>query len=460
MVEHHYLKSVEPLSQLLSELYLRQKESFCSIIQAPINTHIKSIMSLEIDEITVFYFSERNQHQIDQYYCAFYAGVLSKETLATITVDTIADYVKEQKIPTLCLSGLIKLATVCIPKPWGQEIWYTGIEQRGVSSVLGANGNRIPLPWLLQFAAPWFALKSDNEAPVLLKILDPHPEPVYGDLYFELHEKKQEVYVVTSIDKQAWPDGVGAIRLGFDSVKVDQASSPQLFKQQFLTAVQEYEAIRRRIDTFIDTLRLRDDIALQQPVDIETQKKWDSEVPEQWKAHERQKRQVMNEFSILVPLKVGDVVKVPCYVPHALQHGVRVVEFQTPVYERCIVSFAQKVLTQQHWDTDYAVNAMILHTPEQQAFIKESPAKGVLQEEIVAFDDFVVERISIEPQSQWVRPIKHTYQLVMVVEGDILCDGTLLSKEESGLLLAKKAVCIENMSSKKGTFLLARPINR
>src|SRR5690625_7657891 len=42
----------------------------------------------------------------------------------------------------------------------------------------------------------------------------PLPVEVVGDLYFELHEEKREVYVVTSIDPQAWPEGIGAIRYG------------------------------------------------------------------------------------------------------------------------------------------------------------------------------------------------------------------------------------------------------
>ncbi|MBT6892720.1 MAG: hypothetical protein HOA25_14560, partial [Gammaproteobacteria bacterium] len=44
----------------------------------------------------------------------------------------------------ICLSRPLELETVSIPKPWGREIWYSGIEQRGVSTVKG-----VPLPWLL-----------------------------------------------------------------------------------------------------------------------------------------------------------------------------------------------------------------------------------------------------------------------------------------------------------------------
>ena len=44
----------------------------------------------------------------------------------------------------ICLTLPLELETVSIQKPWGQEIWYSGIEKRGVSTV-----KSVPLPWLL-----------------------------------------------------------------------------------------------------------------------------------------------------------------------------------------------------------------------------------------------------------------------------------------------------------------------
>ena len=44
----------------------------------------------------------------------------------------------------ICLTRPFELETVSIQKPWGQEVWYSGIEQRGVSTV-----KSVPLPWLL-----------------------------------------------------------------------------------------------------------------------------------------------------------------------------------------------------------------------------------------------------------------------------------------------------------------------
>ena len=42
-----------------------------------------------------------------------------------------------------------------------------------------------------------------------------------------------------------------------------------------------------------------------------------------------------------VPLRVGDAVTIPPRVPHSLQKGVHVIEFQTPVFERKILAAGQ-----------------------------------------------------------------------------------------------------------------------
>ena len=95
------------------------------------------------------------------------------------------------------------LKPIAIAKPWGQEIWYTGIEVRGQSLVEAAVGGfTTPLPWLLSLAPMRFAGGADKSL-CLLKVLDPLPDEVYGDLYFEMHEQKREVYVVTHLDQTA-----------------------------------------------------------------------------------------------------------------------------------------------------------------------------------------------------------------------------------------------------------------
>jgi hypothetical protein len=171
----------------------------------------------------------------------------------------------------------------------------------------------------------------------LLKILDPSSTPVLGDLYFELHEEKREVYVVTHIDREAWPDGVGYIRYGFAPERVGQFANEAEFRSAYLAAVQAYESVRRALDSLPEGAEPDRELLALEPV----------------------LREGMNSFTGLRALRVGDVVEVPLLVPHALLHGVRTVEFQTPTYERKILSFAQKVLTQDHWDTTVGVESFI-----------------------------------------------------------------------------------------------------
>ena len=45
------------------------------------------------------------------------------------------------------IGSALPLAPVYIPKPWGQEIWFSGIERRGLSGVSSATGVT-PIPWL------------------------------------------------------------------------------------------------------------------------------------------------------------------------------------------------------------------------------------------------------------------------------------------------------------------------
>ena len=139
------------------------------------------------------------------------------------------------------LNAPLALNPVYIPKPWGQEIWFSGIEERGVSSCQG-----VPIAWLLDLFGRHLGC---NSAPLLLKILDPLPEENVGDLYFELHKKKVEVYVVTHVDNDAWPNGVGRIRYGFDQSMLAQYESQSDFLADYRQAVSDYEEIRRAIDS-------------------------------------------------------------------------------------------------------------------------------------------------------------------------------------------------------------------
>ena len=236
-------------------------------------------------------------------------------------------------------------------------------------------------------------LLDDGRAGVLLlKVLDPKPAAVAGDLYFEVHEEKQEVYVVTAIDHRAWPDGRGGIRFGMNQELRAGYADDDAFRAAYLTAVTEYESIRRAIDESGAA------------IDAGT---------------EAEARARMESFTALRELRLGDVVRVPTWTPHSLQHGVRVVEFQTPTYERYIISFAQQVLTQDHWDTAHAVAHMSLDAPAGEQF--ESVSEGI--ERIARFDDFNVWRVDLDRATQVLLPPGLTYLVGMCIDGTAKTGG-------------------------------------
>jgi mannose-6-phosphate isomerase class I len=333
------------------------------------------------------------------------------------------------------LSRPMLLRPVHIPKPWGQEIWFTGVEARGVCH-FAQNGGSAPIPWLLQICGSLLYGNADSTL-VLLKILDPLAEAVFGDLYVELHEKKQEVYVVTHIDETAWPEGIGGIRFGFNQTKRAQFSDDAAFRAAYLAAVRQYRAVRFEIDTLLDAMRVKAGIALDAAVSASQQKTWLADVAPHLQTQEQALRVAMDSFYGHLPLKLGDVIKVPCLVPHSLQHGVRTIEFQTPVYERKILSFAQKVLTQAHWDTEQAMTLSQI-TPAMGGELESVPSVGgATVERIVDFDTFEVFRISLEAGKTLALDTLSTnrsYLEVMTVSGQISAAGAILPPSDALLI--------------------------
>jgi len=376
-----------------------------------------------------------------QGHCRHFAVVTERLDIADqwlalnqVNVETMVELAQQVNAPLVDLFAPWSLAPVHIAKPWGQEIWFTGIEKRGQSAVTDGLFS-MPLPWLLALSPARFLGVAARE-PALLKILDPLPEEVFGDLYFELHEEKREVYVVTHVDRNAWPDGRGAIRFGFDQVARQRAASDEAFRQQFLSAVADYEQLRRAIDRHCDEIRREEGVGLNEPVDAATLKRWLGVVPAPLLERERQAREAMNAFTHMLPLREGDVVKVPCLTPHALQHGVRTVEFQTPVYERKILAFAQKVLTQDHWDTSEAVELMSLEAGSLEALSVISQGADYSLEQVVRFADFEVQRLNLAAGASLVMPPSGAYRLVMVATGDASVNSHSCSVEDALLLPA------------------------
>ncbi len=312
----------------------------------------------------------------------------------------------------------MRLLPVHIAKPWGREIWFTGMEARGESRVATAAGD--------MDISDYLALDPDsltgNSPLLLLKVLDPKADAVTGDLYFEVHEEKQEVYVVTHVDPAAWPDGFGGIRFGMNQEKRAACDDDAAFRAAYLEAVENYETVRRRIDG------------------------GEADLAEE----EARLRADMESFTAMRRLALGDVVRVPTWTPHSLQHGVRVVEFQTPTYERFIISFAQKVLTQGHWDTAHAVAHMHLDAPPVETF--EQVAEGV--ERIARFSDFNVWRVELDG-TELALPEGIPYAVCMCIDGTIQLDELPLSAEEAGFI--PRTAVPSSAISGSGRLLVAAP---
>ncbi|MBV1905537.1 MAG: hypothetical protein KUG75_05615 [Pseudomonadales bacterium] len=340
--------------------------------------------------------------------------------------------------PVFDLKKPIQLTKVCVPKPWGQEIWYTGMEERGVSGVT-APGTKpsslpsvTPLPWYLSIASDFI---HKNKSIALLKILDPYAEPVKGDLYFELHTSKCEVYVVTQIDNSAWPEGKGRMRFGMNQVLRKAYPDDESFRAAYLNSVQHY----RKLRTLIDNIPPGDSSP-------------------QYNQEEQASRAIMEGFSANIALSIGDTVVVQPDTPHSLLHGVRVIEFQTPVYERYIISFAQKVLTQRNWDSEKAIERMTLDTPETPVFDIIQNTQGVLAERIVAFDEFNVLRVKIEANGICHLKTGLPYAICIVIDGKVTLNGIDLHTEEACFI--PRFACednIENHTDSVTTCLIAAP---
>ncbi len=337
-------------------------------------------------------------------------------------LETIA---AQQRAALLSSGQPLSLQTVLVPKPWGYEEWYTGVEKRGVARVRTAEGST-ELPYALSLFRQCY-LKNHAECPILLKTLNPAPQKVLGDLYLEMHEKKWEVYLVTEIDPTAWPSGVGIIKAGLHPGKVkayrdcrgEDWLAPYL--RNFESSLAAYADTRRRIDSLLDEMKIREHIDPHAPLPPETALQLLKKIPLVLQNEEKQRREELYDFVGNHQVGVGDVITFPPCHLHSLQHGIRVVEFQTPHYERLILMSGQKVLTQDYRDT---AKALSLLKPEA---YRSSPPQELgkteewQKERVVDFPDFSVERIIIRPGGEYSDKTGDDYHLWYGVKGE----GTL-----------------------------------
>lgn len=329
------------------------------------------------------------------------------------------------------LNEPVKLTIHAEAKPWGREIWYSGIEKRGVCGVQTQSGV-VQLPAYLELLAG--SAENSNHSPVappLLKILDPRDDPREGCLYIEVHKEKWETYIVTSVDARAWPEGRGDILFGFSDEKwKEHGGDWQKILAGVEKAVQAYEKVRRQIDALpkqnVDPTLTTTERAL-------------------W-------ADVRSWFGVR-QVAVGDVIEVPPFVPHSLQNGVRVVEFQTPTYERLILAFNQQVQTQKHWDTSDALHFAQRKTLRELLADSASRAASMTEQNkgwecIVDFPGFRVLRNTLQagalldiPESKRQREA-----LVFVVKGTVQLNSAsghkplTLGAEEAAFIPAQNAL--------------------
>ena len=117
------------------------------------------------------------------------------------------------------------------------------------------------------------------------------------------------------------------------------------------------------------------------------------------------------------PVKVGDIVSFPVLQIHSLRHGIKVIEFQTPHYERLIVMSAQKVLTQKHWDTGNALSKILPEVYQKPELKKLHKSAGILVERFVDFPQFTADRISLDNEQTLDVQLGGQYQLLINVSG-------------------------------------------
>jgi len=187
-------------------------------------------------------------------------------------------------------------------------------------------------------------------------------------------------------------------------------------------------------------------------------RRWHAALAPELRLQEAHAREVMERHTHMAPLQVGDVVQIPPLLPHALQHGVRTVEFQTPVYERKILAFGQKVLTQDHWDTEDVIAEMRIDAPPISEIVVLSETPALRHERIATFPDFVVERLRMSPASEWEMEAGGAYALAMVVAGVVRAGAQTLELESAVLVPACCPRCrFQNAGTEDATLLISRP---
>jgi hypothetical protein len=299
----------------------------------------------------------------------------------------------------------LPLTPTHVPKPWGQEIWHSGVEARGVSRVGvpvsdHADAEKLSVSLPLVELALGLACAEQRSALVLLKELDPFDVTFYGELYTEVHHQKSEIYVVTALGADCCPGGLGKVKLGLAAPQATGHHSAHEQHEALGKSLKSFEEVRGRVDSQLEQggydFRHQMLQGEQGPRVLAASK--ETLVDSKLLRRESELSQQTSAFFQLHDLALGDVVRVPVLTPHALQPGVRVVEFQTPHYERLILSSNQKVMTQNHWDIDEAQAALGNNTlgalPER-AIERSQPGSPCGVDPLVDFEGLHVVRVKL-----------------------------------------------------------------
>ena len=357
--------------------------------------------------------------------------------------DAFFNLTESNQMSALVLNTPLVLDPVTVKKPWGEEIWFSGIEERGVSS-----SNGIPINFLFEIFGEFLGC---SKPPILLKILAPNPEPNLGDLYFELHEKKTEVYVVTDINPESWPNGTGKIRLGFNLEEIQRNGSPERFIEEYLSSVEKYQQCRNYIDSKLDEMKISLGLSQDEIIESKLYQTLIAALDRNVVNEEKMLREEMYKFTKLHEIKIGDAVKVNPYIPHSLQHGVRVVEFQTPHYERYILSFGQKVITQGHWDT----KAALTKAKVSETKVERPKKMDAFRDMVADFEEFNVVR-AILPSGKELEIKEKGYCLIMGIFGETRLGSEIIKNEKAFFIPPTDSLVITNESKAESCFLIAR----
>jgi mannose-6-phosphate isomerase class I len=227
------------------------------------------------------------------------------------------------------------------------------------------------------------------------------------------------------------------MKYGVSQEQRSQFASDDEFKERFKSLCLEYENCRKEIDNYLESVVSQDLNSATNP----SKASREDAIPREWREKEAKLESEINRFVGWLDLRQGDVVKVQRRVPHSLQYGITVVEFQTPVYERLIVTFNQKVLTQSHWDVSKAFEIMEINHPLSQNLLCLEDNDQILMEQVVDFKDFEVLRITQRAETFKLDLGKFGHSIIFALKSNITVIGDEVVALASGEACFIPAAC-------------------